>query len=278
MKNIKLLVLALSLVVFGAFVTGCTSDKPAADGSVEDKDQVIKLGVNGSENEVWTHIKEELAKEGITLEVISFGDYTRPNIALAEGEIDLNSFQHYAFFDKFKEERDLDLTAIGETIIAPLGLYSEKIKDLSELKDGDKVAIPNDETNGGRSLVLLQTAGLISLDPDSGYIPSQADVVENKLNLEFIEVDASNTERTLGDVSIAAINSGMAVDAGLLPSKDAVFLEPVDENSKPYINIIAARREDKDKEAFNRLVELYRTDEVEEIVEELYKGSQSITW
>ncbi|MGO1470731.1 MAG: MetQ/NlpA family ABC transporter substrate-binding protein [Tissierella sp.] len=277
MKNTKLFIIILTLVVFGAFLTGC-SNKPAVDSSVEDNKQVIKLGVNGSENEVWSHIKNELEKEGITLEVVSFGDYTRPNIALAEGEIDINSFQHYAFFDKFKEERDLDLTAIGETIIAPLGLYSEKIKDVSQLKKGDKVAIPNDETNGGRSLVLLQTAGLINLDPQSGHIPNQKDIVENKLNLEFIEVDASNTERTLGDVTIAAINSGMAVDAGLLPSKDSIFLEPVDENSKPYINIIAARTEDKDNEAYKRVVELYRTDEVEKIVEELYKGSQKITW
>lgn len=276
MKNLKVILLALTLVVFGAFLTGCSS-QPAAKESKEEN-QTIKIGVNGSENEVWTHIKEELEKEGITLEVVSFGDYTRPNIALAEGEIDINSFQHYAFFDGFIEERNLDLTAIGETIIAPLGLYSEKIKNVNELKDGDKVAIPNDETNGGRSLVLLQTAGLITLDPEVGNTPNIKDIKENKLNLEFVQVDAANTERTLGDVTIAAVNSGMAVDAGLLPTEDSIFLEPVDEKSKPYINIIAARTEDKDNKVLNRVVELYRTDEVEKIVEELYKGSQSVTW
>lgn len=277
MKNLKIVVLTLTLVIFGAFLSGCSSE-PVAEKALEDENQIIKLGVNGSEDKLWKHIKEELEKEGITLEIVSFGDYTRPNIALAEGEIDINSFQHYAFFNKFIEERDLDLTAIGETIIAPLGLYSEKIKDPSEFKDGDKIAIPNDETNGGRSLVLLQTAGVLKLKEGSGNVPSLEDIEENKLNIEFIEVDAANTERTLGDVTAAIINSGMAVDAGLMPSEDAIFLEPVDENSKPYINIIASRTEDKDNEVLNRVVDLYRTDEVEKIVEELYKGSQSITW
>lgn len=272
MKNIKVIVLALVLVVFGAFLTGCGSEK------VESDKTKVKVGINGSENEVWSHIKKELEKEGVELEVVSFGDYTRPNVALAEGEIDINAFQHYAFFNQFKEERELDLVAIGETVIAPIGLYSDKIKDVSELKDGDKIAIPNDETNGGRSLILLQTAGVIKLDPESGKIPTLQDIFENKLNLEFVAVDAATTPRILEDVTAATINSGVAVDANFLPSKDSIFLEPINEDSKPYINIIAARSEDKDNATLKRIVEIYRTDEVEKIVDELYKGSQSITW
>lgn len=272
MKNIKVITLALVLVVLTTFLAACSSKPVVTD------EKVVKLGVNGSENEVWTHIKGELAKEGITLEIVSFGDYTRPNLSLSEGEIDLNSFQHYAYFEKFIEEHNLDLTPIGETIIAPIGLYSNSIKDLSDLKVGDKVAIPNDSTNGGRALILLQTAGLIKVDPAAKSIPTLKDITENKFELEIIEVDASTTPRTLDDVTIAAINSGFAVDAGYLPSQDSIFLEPVDENSKPYINIIAARTEDKDNEVFKRVVDLYRTEAVEKIVDELYKGSQSITW
>ncbi len=270
MKNIKVIIIGLLVLVLG-ILTACGS-------SSAKEDNVIKLGVNGSETEVWSHIKEELEKDGITLEIVSFGDYVRPNLSLAEGEIDLNAFQHYAYFDKFKAEHKLDLTAIGETIIAPIGLYSNKIKDVSELKLGDKVAIPNDETNGGRTLILLQTAGLIKVDPAAGNLPTIKDITENPLELEIIEVDASTTPRILDDVAVAAINSGFAVDAGFLPTKDSIFLEPINESSKPYINIIAARTEDKDNPLYKKVVEAYQTKEVEEILIQLYKGSQVKAW
>ncbi len=270
MKNRKLIIVGLLVLTLG-ILTACGS-------ATAKKSNVIKLGVNGSETEVWSYIKGELAKEGITLEIVSFGDYTRPNLSLAEGEIDLNSFQHYAFFDKFKSEHKLDLTAIGETIIAPIGLYSNKIKDVSELKPGDKIAIPNDETNGGRALILLQTAGLIKVDPAAKNLPTLKDITENSLGLDIIEVDASTTPRTLDDVKVAAINSGFAVDAGFLPTEDSIFLEPINENSKPYINIIAARTADKDNPLYKKVVEAYQTKEVEEILIKLYKGSQVKAW
>lgn len=270
MRKIKLILVGLLVLAMG-ILTACGS--PSEVGN-----NVIKLGVNGSETEVWTHIKEELAKEGITLEIVSFGDYTRPNLSLAEGEIDLNAFQHYAFFDKFKAEHKLDLTAIGETIIAPIGLYSNKIKNVSELKAGDKVAIPNDETNGGRTLILLQIAGLIKLDPAAGDLPTLKDITENPLALEIIEVDASTTPRALDDVVVAAINSTFAVDAGFLPTEDSIFLEPVNESSKPFINIIAAKAQDKDNPLYKKVVEAYQTKEVEEILMKLYKGSQVKAW
>ena len=268
----KMLTILLLIVVAGTF-TACA----AKETKTEEK-KVIKLGITGSDNEVWAHIKEELAKEDITLEVISFSDYTRPNVALADGEIDINSFQHYAFFENFKTEHSLDLTAIGETVIAPIGLYSSKIQDVSELKEGDEITIPNDATNGGRALILLQTAGLIKLDEAAGNLPTLKDITENKLNLKITEMDAGTTARTLDDVAAAAINSGFAVDAGFTPTKDSIFLEPIDENSKPYINIIVARTEDKDNELYKKVVELYQTEEVRKIVDEIYKGSQVTTW
>lgn len=273
MKKIKVSVIALVLILLVGTLTGC------GKSTVEEEDKkTIKIGITGAETEVWSYIKEKLAEEGITLEVVSFGDYTRPNLALSEGEIDINSFQHYAFFNKFKEEQNLDLTAIGETVIAPIGLYSSKITDVKELKERDKIAIPNDTTNGGRTLILLQTAGLIKVDPAVGNLPTLKDVIENPLNLEIIEVDAATTPRMLDDVAASAINSGVAVDAGLTPTSDSIFLEPVDENSKPYINIFAVRTEDKDNPIYKRLIELYQTDEVKEIIDRIYKGSQVTTW
>jgi len=154
LKNTKKIIAGLTIAISAFGFTGC-----GAKATAKEEDKVIKLGVTGSESEVWTYVKGELAKEGITLEVVSFSDYTKPNQALADGEIDVNAFQHYAFFNKFIEEHNLDLTAIGETVIVPLGIYSDKIKDISELKEGDEITIPNDATNEGRALILLQTAG-----------------------------------------------------------------------------------------------------------------------
>lgn len=162
MKKLQKIVLILLLAVSIGSLTACGADE---------KENVVKIGVTGSESEVWNYIKDELAKEDITLEIVSFSDYTRPNLALADGEIDINAFQHYAFFENFIEEHNLDLTAIGETVIAPLGIYSNKIDDVSEIKVGDKISIPNDATNGGRALILLQTAGLIKIDESAGLLP-----------------------------------------------------------------------------------------------------------
>ncbi|MGB4588429.1 MAG: MetQ/NlpA family ABC transporter substrate-binding protein [Clostridiaceae bacterium] len=273
MKNTKKIIAGLTIAIAAFGFTGC-----GAKATAKEEDKVIKLGVTGSESEVWNYVKGELAKEGITLEVVSFSDYTKPNQALADGEIDVNAFQHYAFFNKFIEEHKLDLTAIGETVIAPLGIYSDKIKDISELKDGDEISIPNDATNEGRALILLQTAGLIKIAPEAGILSTLKDVTENRLNLKLIEVDASTTARTLEDVTASLINSGFAVDAGFNPANDSIFLEPIDENSKPYVNIIAARTEDKDSEVLKRIVEIYQTEPVKEIINELYKGSQQISW
>ena len=239
----------------------------------------IKLGVVGENNEQWEPVIEELAKENITLELVKFADYSLPNQALADGEIDLNAFQHYAYLNNEIADKGLDLTVIGETIIAPLGLYSDKISDVSELKDGDKIAIPNDATNGGRSLKVLETAGLIKVDPEAGYTPTLSDITENPLNIEFIEVEAANTPSLLPDVAAAIINGGHAVDNGLFPQEDAIYLETVQEGSdNPYINVIAARTADKDNELYKKVVDTYRSDAVAEVIKEVYKGAYIPTW
>ena len=233
-------VLALSLTACGssqkteettaaaADTTAAGSEAAADTTAASGEKTVIKLGVVGENNEQWQPVIEKLAEENIDLELVKFADYPLPNRALNDGEIDLNSFQHIAYFEDDCKNNGYDLSIIGETIIAPLGLYSNKIKDVSEIKDGDIIAIPNDATNGGRALKLLESAGLIKVDPEAGYTPTKKDITENPLNLDIKEVEAANTASLLPDVAAAVINGGHAVDNGLNPEKDSIFLESVE--------------------------------------------------
>lgn len=289
MKNFKKLASILLVITLAISIVGCSSNNaqapaaaaPAATSSAPAKAEpvTIKLGVVGENNEQWKPVIAALAKENITLELVKFADYTLPNQALADSEIDLNAFQHYAFLKNQIKDKGYQLTAIGETIIAPLGLYSKKIKNVSELKEGDKVAIPNDATNGGRSLKVLEAAGLIKVKPEAGYLPTVGDITENPLKLEFIEVEAAQTPGLLPDVSAAIINGGHAVDAGLFPQTDAIYLETVAQGSdNPYINIVVARTADKDKALYKKVVDAYRSDEVAEVIKTAYKGAYIPAW
>ena len=214
--------------------------------------------VIGADTDVWDDVKDRLKDEGINLEYVQFSDYNQPNAALADGSIDINSFQHQFFLDNYNKEFGTDLVSIGNTVNAPLGIYSDKVKDIKELKEGATVAIPNDVTNGGRALLLLQSAGLIKVDEAAGQTPTVSDITENKQKLKISELDAAQTARALSDVDISVINSGMAVDAGFVPTEDAIFLEPVDETARPYVNIIAARKEDQDNEVYQKLLLLIK--------------------
>jgi ABC-type metal ion transport system, periplasmic component/surface antigen len=240
---------------------------------------VIKLGVVGENNEQWDPVIEKLAEDNIKLELIKFADYSLPNRALNDGEIDLNAFQHYAYLNKDVESNGYKIEAIGETLVAPLGVFSNKIKDLSELKDGDTIAIPNDATNGGRALKVLESAGVIKVDPAAGYTPTLNDITENPKNIKFEEVEAANTASLLPDVAAALINGGHAIDNGLNPKTDSIYLEKVEGGSEnPYINVIVARTEDKDNENYKKVVEYFRTPEVAQKIEEVYKGAYLPTW
>jgi len=266
----------LSLLALLFTLAACGSEEEPAANS---EPTVIKLGVVGESNEAWQVAKKTLADQNIDLQIVSFSDYTLPNQALSDGEIDLNAFQHYAYLRNDCEKNGYDLTVIGETVIAPLGLFSQKISDISELREGDKIAIPSDVTNGGRSLKVLEGAGVIEVDPAAGYTPFVTDITSNPLNIEFIEVEASLTAGLLPDVTAAMINSGHAVDNGLIPSQDAIYLEPVAEGAdNPYINVIVARTEDKDNEDFKKVVAAYQTDEVIKVIEEVSKGSSIPVW
>lgn len=280
MKMKKILSFGLSAIALLVLATGCSSktgESTAKDSTTKER-VTVKLGLIGADTDVWDDVQARLKDEGIDLEYVKFTEYSQPNTALANGDIDLNSFQHQYFLDNFNAEHGTEIVSIGNTVNAPLGIYSDKIKDVKELKEGDQVAIPNDVTNGGRALLLLQTAGLIKVNPDKAQAPTVSDITENKLNLEIVELEASQTARALQDVAASVINSGMAVDAGFVPTTDAIYLEPVDDTSRPYVNIIAARKEDADNEVYQKVVAAYQTDETIKVIEATSKGSSIPAW
>ena len=214
-------------------------------------------------------VKPALAKKGINLKIIEFTDYIQPNLALADKEIDANLFQHKPFMDKFCQDRGLRLTALPGIFIAPIALYSKKIKDVKELKKGDTITIPNDPTNGGRALQLLAGAGLLKLKAGVGHAATVEDIIDNPLRLRIVEVEAATLPRTLDDARAAVINQTYALPAGLNPVKDSLLIESKD---SPYANMVAIRTGDNRPE----LVELnnaLHTPEVKQFILEHYKGS-----
>ncbi|WP_410495377.1 MetQ/NlpA family ABC transporter substrate-binding protein [Cellulosilyticum sp. ST5] len=278
----------LSIILTGVLALGvsaCGTGKPTSNEAsnttqTEKTDSgektVLKIGVNGTDFRLWDNINERLAEYNIELEPVSFSDYIKPNLALADGEIDLNAFQHELYFENFIKEHSLDLSSIGYTFIAPLGLYSNKIKSLDEVKDGATVAIPNDATNGGRALLLLESAGLITLDGTDKVTPTTKNIAENPKKLEFVSMESVQIPRSLADVDFAAINGGAATDAGIY---DYIYREdPEQENAQQYFNVIAVRTEDKDKEVFKKIMEVYHTDETKKAIEEIYSGAYIPVW
>jgi D-methionine transport system substrate-binding protein len=231
----------------------------------------IKVGTtSGADVEILEKARDVAAQNGLTVEIIEFSDYVRPNLALADKEVDLNSFQHIPYLQSFSKERNLDLVSIGTTYVSPIGFFSKKIKSLDELKKGDSLAVPNDPTNGGRALLLLQKAGFIKLDPQAGLSATPGDIKENRLELKIIEVDAAQTPRSLEDVAAAAINNTFAIPAGLIPVKDAIYLEDAD---SPYVNIIVARNGDQDNPLYKKFVQAYQSQEVADFILNRFEGS-----
>lgn len=267
----KKLLSAITALTLCLGLTACGS----SDSAKEEK-TTVTIGVVGENNEYWTPAIEALAKEGIEVKLQSFSDYATPNRALDSGEIDLNSFQHKAFFEKDVEDNKYELSELGDTIIAPLGLYSNKHKSVDEIEEGETIAIPQDATNGGRALKILEAAGLIKIDPSKGYTPVVEDITENPKNLVFLEVEAAQTATQLDDpkVGAAIINGAHAVDHNLNPQNDAIFLETVSEGSdNPFINILAVRTVDKDNEVYQKVLKAFQSEETKKVLEETYKGA-----
>jgi len=266
-KNILSAVILFTMVIA---LFGCGSDKnKQVTAPIEDK--VVIVGVTpGANGEIMDFFKKEAEKQGLKIKVVEFSDYITPNEALNNGEIDINAFQHKPFMDNAVKERGYKITDIGKTIIAPMALYSYKIKSLDEIKDGDKMAIPNDTTNGGRALLLLQTAKLITLKDNVGTTPSVNDIIDNPKHLKILELEAAQIPRSLEDMTFAAVNMNYAIKAKLDPKKDAILVESSD---SAYVNVLAVREVDKDNPQLQKFVQLYRSETVRNFILEQFQGS-----
>lgn len=272
MKKIISLILSLALVL--AIASGCSQAapaQPAGQEPQEQKDIVLKVGATPvPHSEILEFVSPLLEKEHIKLEIIEFQDYVQPNTALADKELDANFFQHKPYLDNFVKERSLDLVSIGGVHVEPLGLYSKTVKNISELKEGSTIAIPNDATNGARALLLLQSNGIIKLKDGAGIEATEKDIAENPKNLKIQPAEAAQLPRVLEDVDAAVINTNYALPAGLNPSKDALVIEGKD---SPYANIIAIRKGDENRPELKKLIEVLNSEDVKKFLEEKYNGA-----
>lgn len=250
----------------------------AACGSKQTTDNTIKVGtIAGPETELMETAKK-VAKEkfGLNIEIIAFSDYNLPNAALVEGSIDANMFQHIPYLEKQIKDKGYKIVDVGKTFIYPMGIYSKKIKDINQLKEGAVVAIPNDPSNEARALLLLEKAKLIQLNPNAGIHATVTDIRENPMKLKIKEIDAAQLPRALPDVDLALINTNFAMIAGLLPSKDALEIESA-ENS-PYANLVATRVGMENDPRVKQLVEALQSIPVQEKAQDLFKGQAIPAW
>jgi D-methionine transport system substrate-binding protein len=236
----------------------------------------IKVGVTPGEHaQIMEKVAEVAKTKGLNIEIIEFSDYVVPNQALADGDIQANSFQHQPYLDNQVADRKFDLVSIGKTITTPMGVYSKKVKSLDELQDGATVAIPNDPTNGGRALLVLASKGVIKFKDNPGVKVTVADIIENPKKIEFAEIDAAQLPRSLDDVDAAVINTNYAMEAGLHPKTDAIAIEG---EKSPYANVIVVRAADKDAPWAKTLVESYHDESIRKFINEQFKGALIASW
>ena len=239
----------------------------------------IKVGVEFGPEYTVAQAAQKVAKEkyGLDVELVQFNDYVMPNEALSQGDIDLNVFQNKPYLDVQVKQRDYKFAILGNTFVYPLAGYSRKIKSISELQDGSTIIIPNDPTNSGRSLLLLQKTGLLKLKDNVGLLPTVNDIVANPKNLKILELEAPQLPRALDDqkVTIAIINNTFAGPAGLVAKRDGLFVE--DEKS-PYVNIIVSRDDNKNQDNVKEFVKAYQSPEVAAAAEIAFKGGAIKGW
>jgi D-methionine transport system substrate-binding protein len=256
----------VGLLMVGLWLSAC--------GGGSGNPNYIKVGVESGPEFVVAQAAQKVAKEkfGLEVELVQFNDYIMPNTALFQKDIDVNVFQTRPFLEEQATKRGYQFAIVGTTFVYPIAVYSKKIKSLDELKDGSTVVIPNDITNEGRSLLLLEKAGLIRLKPDVGYTARVTDIIENPRNLDIIELEAPQLPRSLDDsrVTLAVINNNFAVKAGLF-LRDGIFVE---DKESPYVNLIVAREDNKDEDKVRRFVQAYQSDEVAAVAkEEFHEGA-----
>jgi D-methionine transport system substrate-binding protein len=261
-------VLAAGALTLG--LTACGSDNDSADADAP----LTVAATPTPQGEILTYVKDNLAKKaGLELEVREFTDYVTPDTAVQQGEVDANYFQHQPYLDDFNKENGTDIVAVpGATVhLEPLGVYSQGVKKLTDLKKGATIALPNDTTNEARALKLLETNGVIKLKAGVGYEATPKDIASNPKNLQFKELEAAQLPRSLGDVDAAVINGNYALEADLSPAEDALVAESPKDN--PYGNFLAVKKGDEDDPRVRKLADLLTSPEVKKFIQDKYDGA-----
>jgi len=263
-KKILTAAIALSLI---ALLTGCA-------GAAADANPSVKIGVVGASDPYWATYTQAAKDAGITVDIVDFAEYSQPNPALKEGELDLNQFQHIVYLADYNDSSGSDLVPIGATAIYPLGLYSSKYASVADIQQGDTVAIPNDESNLARGLLVLQSAGLVTLKDGGTIFATLADIDEANSKVKVITLDPSLTASSLPDVAAAIINNDYVANSGLTAADAIAQDDPSDPNAVAYVNVFAAKAADKDNATYLKLVEIYQnTQSVQDGVQEKAGGS-----
>lgn len=268
-KNILFLALTTLLLVV---LTACGG---GSDDNALSEDKLVVGVTGGPHEEVFEIVKELAAEDGLEIEIKVFSDYIMPNTALAEGELDANSYQHKPFMDKFNEDHDTNLASAFPTILSLIGVYSETLTDINDVPEGGKVGIPNDPTNGARALIIFEEAGLIELDDETRESATPLDIAKNDLNLEFVELDAAQIPKMLDEVDLAVINGNFATSAGLDPATDSLFSES---SGSPYVNHLVVREENVEDPVIEKLKKAYYSDEVKDYIDSEYPGVYRASW
>ena len=264
--KLKRLIAPLLVGVLAFAIAGCGNSTQTSETPKE-----IKIGATaGPHAQVAEAVAKEAQKQGINLKVVEFSDYVTPDKALADGDIQLNAYQHVPFMENFNKQNGSKLVAIGKTILMPMGLYSNSVHSAADVPEGAIVAIPNDPTNGGRGLALLAKAGLITLKDSSNILSTVQDITSNPNDYQFVELEAAQVPRSLDDVALAAINTNYALNADLTPGKDALAIESKD---SPYVNIVTVLKGNESDPKIKKLMEALHSPEIKKFIEEKYKGA-----
>ena len=266
LKNICLAVTAL--LTFSLAAAGCGTTGNDAKSSAENK--IIKIGATSGPNaEILEAVKKEAEKEGLKIEIVEFNEYIQPNVALDNKDLDMNVYQHIQFMENAMKTRGYKFAAIGKTYLLPYGLFSNKYKSFAEVPDGASVAIPNDPTNGGRGLALLEQAGLLVLKEGKGAAANVDDIVQNPRHLKILELEAAQLPRSLNDADLVAVPGNYVLSAGL-DLKNALAVES---QTSPFTIVVAVREEDKDNSVYKKIAQIYQSDAVKKFVSEKYGGN-----
>ncbi len=271
-KSLRWAAVAACGILAVGLLSACGGEKKdaAAAKPADGKELTLKVGASPVPHaEILTAVKDDLKKDGVNLEIVEFTDYVQPNLALAEKELDANYFQHKPYLEEFCKDRNLKLVSVANVHLEPMAVYSSKYKNLADLPDGAHIAIPNDPTNGGRALLVLQSAGLIKLREGAPITATPQDIVENAKGFQFSELEAPQLPRSLQDADVAVININFALEAKLDP-KTAIYTESKD---SPYANIVAVREGDEKRPEIQKLVKALHSEKVKKLLDEKYKGA-----